>query len=137
MAFPSFPRLMLWKDTIDHLRFNNQDSYKLRADLEKYLYPINASTFNAPIELIKIIELNKSTLGLPPSTAKGLKKMELFSRNAYKPWMAKNFMTKEAYFQNFTNLARLVKQDYFSNDRSLSIEEFGKTFIKKLAEDVE
>lgn len=136
MAFPCYPRLMLWKDTFKHLKLSMDNAYKLRSDMEKYFYPLDESSFRVPVELKAMYVLTSSdTTDTPPP--KGLNKIEQIKRNTFKPWMVHVFEKHKVHFQQLMSLAGLIKVESFENNRNKNIDEVCELFIQKITADAQ
>ncbi|EDM37164.1 hypothetical protein PBAL39_05178 [Pedobacter sp. BAL39] len=130
LVYPSFPYLMLWKDTLAKLNVDTANLTKLRGDLEKYLYPVHN---NLPIEgvpLSKVFILGERPLAVVP---KGLKKIELIRANIFKPWMSDVFGNPQQQFKEVMAIAAKVKVEGFQVKRKEKLEINYQAFLEELA----
>lgn len=131
-AQPSFPSVLLWKDTADQLNIDLNSVPKLRSDMEKYILPINEQFVATPIELKKIIILQNTEISEQKIELKGLGKIDSLRRNAFKPWMINAFGKQKNHFIELSKIANLVQLEVFQNDKKEGIEKSINLFIEKL-----
>jgi len=121
MVYPAFPRIMVWKDTLQKLNIATHEICQIRTEMEKYFLPVNKLYFNKPIELSKIVILscfNEHT-GL---VLAGLKKTLEIRNNLFHPWMPLVFKKQSFYSQQVLVLSSLVTVELFFNDFTKGID---------------
>jgi len=134
---PSFPIILLGKDTADKLKIDLSTLPKLRSDMEKYMLTIDQKSFATPIELEKIIVLQNSEVDEKIVEIKGLGKIESIKRNTFKPWMVNSFGKQKIHFQELSKISKLVHLEVFQNNQNDGIEKLVNLFIEKLNSHVE
>jgi hypothetical protein len=82
---PGFPRLKLWKKTLDHFGKQSSEYARLRPELDKFHYPVDA-TFCSERQLLRAIYvLNPcESPGVTVRGLSGIAKLDAISRHLYK-----------------------------------------------------
>ncbi|MBS1780549.1 MAG: hypothetical protein JST70_14565 [Bacteroidetes bacterium] len=132
IAFPSFPRIMLWKDSLRKLKLDAEERQKLRADMEKYFYPVNDSVFHEPVMVNTVCALASSIGCGLFKTLSGLEKTTHLRDNLFHPWMLGPMGKSGYYASQVLNMASLVDVVLLGNDQTKSIEELAELFIEKM-----
>jgi len=132
IAFPSFPRIMLWKDSLRKLKLDAEERQKLRADMEKYFYPVNDSAFQMPATVNTVCALASSIGCGLFKTLSGLEKTTHLRDNLFHPWMLGPMGKSGYYASQVLNMASLVDVVLLGNDQTKSIEELAELFIEKM-----
>jgi hypothetical protein len=135
MAHPSFPAILIWKDTAEELKIDLSAVPKLRNDMEKYILPIHNQFVSAPVEIEKIIILQNTEVVEQTIELKGIGKIDSLRRNTFKPWMVQAFGTHKSHFLALSKIANLVQLEVFQNNQKGGIEKSVNLFIEKLAKD--
>jgi len=137
IVYPGFPRIMVWKDTIDYLTIDPVSVYKLRSDLEKYFFKIDEANFENCVELSAVYVLTSEPRETENPALKGLNKIEVLKENLFHPWMANVFDKQHNNARQIMAVASVVKVQKFSNDRSREIGILTDLFIDNLITDAE
>jgi hypothetical protein len=131
-VFPSFPRIMLWKDSLSQLNLTANGDVKLREDIEKYFYPLDDGAFCTPVSIDKVCILTKPFNNNFSKTSSGFEKATYLRDSLFHPWMLHS-MGKSVYFASQAlSLASLVDVVILGNDRTKSIEELAELFLEKM-----
>ena len=82
---PGFPRLKLWKTTLDHFGFNHNEFHRLRPDMDKFYYPVEDRFCAAPQKLkaIYVLQPGDST-GVRIRVLSGIARLEAIRAHMYK-----------------------------------------------------
>lgn len=131
-VYPSFPSILLWKDTADKIDLHLTKIPKLRDDLEKYIFPIDLKSFYQAVELDKIIVLQNSEVIETTIEVKGIGKIDSLRKNSFKPWMIHSFGKQKNHFQQLSKIANMINLEVFQNDKKEGIEKSVNLFIEKL-----
>ena len=84
-VMPGFPRLKLWKATLDHFGCNYNEFRRLRPGLDKYHYPVEELFCSTPQKLNAIYVLHPTDApGVRVRALSGLAKLEVLRAHLYK-----------------------------------------------------
>ncbi|MFM7022568.1 MAG: hypothetical protein ACKOXB_06280 [Flavobacteriales bacterium] len=96
---PCFPRLKLWKDSLQMLKNEGVGEYKLGSDIEKYLVPLQHEFPKGPIPVKRIYLLQEDREDkIFMRQVSGKEKLIKLKNNSYKPWMVKAFSLNQKHF---------------------------------------
>jgi len=113
IVYPSFPRVMIWKDIARILKEDVSNLEKLRDDLEKYFYPVENKSID-PVEISNFILLITKELTTPLN---GLNKVNIFRENVFHPWMMHTFNKHIAISKDILFMPNTVNCSYLVNDK--------------------
>jgi len=115
---PCFPRLLLWEDTLDLLKYKNQGEYILKSGMNKYLIPIENSFQNQPIPVKRIYHLRddkeKSTF---LKAIKGYQKMNSLKANSFKPWAVQAFGLQKSHYNLMNEMITSIEWVEFNRPK--------------------
>jgi hypothetical protein len=114
--YPCFPRIMIWGDIVEKLKLDEGSLYKMRSDLERYLFPIDGSKFVKPVEVCALYILTAAIEDNIIDITGRLKVDELRG-SLFQPWMAEVFGEQNASFKTALLLASLIKVNLFESIR--------------------
>lgn len=107
---PCFPRFRLWKNSLDFLKLEQDQAYKFRSDMEKYLLPVSGDFPTNPIPVKRIYFLNEDRNGeYHFKNVKGKAKMDLLKTHTFIPWLVKNFNLLQAHFKSSMQIANNIE----------------------------
>jgi len=132
IAFPSFPRIMLWKDSLRKLKLKAEEGQKLRADMEKYFYPVSNSAFQEQVRIDTVCVLTSSIGCGLFKTLSGLGKTTHLRDNLFHPWILGPMGKSGYYASRVLGMSSLVDVMLFGNDQTKSIEELADLFIENM-----
>jgi energy-coupling factor transporter ATP-binding protein EcfA2 len=132
MIYPSFPRIMIWKEMANLVGLDTSGMEKLRSDMEKYFYPTSSTIPIEPVEIEKIIFVTGDQ-SLAGTTIMGLNKVLLLRQNVFHPWMVQAFNKQIPVSKEILSLSSVVKALYAYNNSLTNIQSVISTVIKNLS----
>lgn len=137
IVYPSFPRIMAWKDALTKLELEYDENFSLRADMEKYFIS-TADTFSSePVVLTDVIILSNLQSLDYSLILKGFDKITVLKNNLFHPWIPIAFNKQAFCYQQILFLSSLVKVKNFYNDKILGTTHLMESFLENLNQNAE
>jgi len=102
----AYPRIKLWKDTVDQFSLNENNFDKIRKNIQKFGVPTKEKYCNTqpPLEAIFILG-TKNTEGIDVREIKGIEKFNILKRNTYRFQFINGLNKQKEHFKAFNELA--------------------------------
>ncbi|TDG37687.1 hypothetical protein EZJ43_00920 [Pedobacter changchengzhani] len=131
VLYPSFPRIMIWKDTLAKMQIDNTTLVRVRSDMEKYFLQIDDTDFTTPVEIYKIFVLVNRKVE-DALEVKGFNKINLLKNNIFHPWMINAFKKHISINEQIMVLSSKVTVERFYNNLSADMKFNVEEFIKRI-----
>jgi hypothetical protein len=135
--YPSFPRIMLWKDTTHKLGLDKSRLHQMRGDMEKYFFQVDGAMYVSPVEVSALYVLTGTIGDNAVCNIKGRQKVDELRDSLFQPWMGDVFSAGKECYKNAMFLASLIKVNLFKSDRVADINLKADDFITTVLNNAE
>lgn len=110
MVSPGFPRLKLWRDTLDRLEIGVDSLTPIRSAVKKYWLPVDSGFCDTPrkVSTVYILRLHNSDEFLFEEI-RGVPKLQTLKQLGYQPSFLDTLMSSKSYLQQLMRLASNVR----------------------------
>ena len=137
LLYPSFPRIMLWKDTARKIKLDESRLHQLRSDMEKYFFPVDDTMYVLPVEVSAMYVLTGTITENAVCNIKGRLKVDELRDSLFQPWMADVFSADNECYKNAMFLASLIRVSLYKSERVADINAKADDFIATVLNNAE
>ncbi|MCK9372316.1 MAG: hypothetical protein M0P91_03905 [Sulfuricurvum sp.] len=133
-VLPSYPQIKLWKDSADQMAINTSDLERIRLQISKYNYPIEAGfcKIALPVNTIYVLHTHDKEEFLFEEVY-GLHKMPIIRNQTYRLGYVKAPQTQKAHLANCARIAQKIRVVRVTRpERGFKLQEL----IERIIEDV-
>jgi hypothetical protein len=135
-VIPGFPRLKLWKSTLEHFGLDCQQFRRLRAGMDKYHYPVDDRFCATPQKLTSVYILQpRDAAGVRIRALAGLEKLDALRPHLYKIRFPDAIRNWPPLLPKMCRLADMVRVNIVERPRDgVSIEEVAEAIEHDLSD---